>query len=150
MQDVPDQIAGSRSVVYFSDLIESELSEAAYSIATRELHGRKPKSKLRRDGRTRRRAKTLQRQLEGAWHETLGVLDWVSVQVGEVSAWVPTMMGYGLASNDAIHAATAAHADVRAMATLDFDYVRVPAKELTLYVRPDRVAASREERARLT
>lgn len=142
-----DNLAGS-STVYFSELLETELWEAAYTIAIRELHGKKHKAELRRDGRTRRRAVGLQQRLEASWRDTLDVLDWASLTVAEVGAWVPRMMKYGLASNDAVHAATAAHADVRAMATIDFDFVRVPQRYLTLYVRPDRVAASRKERAR--
>jgi predicted nucleic acid-binding protein len=125
-----DLLAGS--TVYFNELLETELGETAYTIAIRELHGTGRKSKLRIDGRTRRRAIRLQRQLEAAWRKTLGVLDWVSVSVGEVSAWVPEMMKYGLASNDAVHAATAAYADVRAMATTDFGFVRVPSRHLEL------------------
>lgn len=137
------------SIVYFSELLESELWEAGYSIACRELHPGQKKSKVRIDGRTRRRAERLQRELAEAWQETREALRWASIGVGEVAEWVPVMMSFGLASNDAVHAATAAYADVSAMATLDFGFVRVPKEFLTLYVPAERVTACRAERFRL-
>lgn len=89
------------STVYVSELLESELWETAYTIACRELRAGKPrgerktKEQQRRDGRTRIRAKRLQREIAAAWDEARSALSWVSISVGEVSAWVPTMMGYG-------------------------------------------------------
>jgi predicted nucleic acid-binding protein len=57
------------------------------------------------------------------------------------------MMAYGLASNDAIHGATAAVADVKDMATMDFHFSAVPASLLRLWVPDHRVRVCRQRRA---
>jgi len=107
-------MAVARTTVVFNRFLEPELWEAAYKIALKELHPGRHTKDLRQDLRTLRRAKTLQAEVEGAWRAVLTALDWVSVELSEVEAWVPEMMGYGLASYDAIHAATAMYTDVRA------------------------------------
>lgn len=137
------------STAYVSELLETELWETAYAIACRELQPRKKRQVARLDGRTRRRAKRLQQEMQEAWHAARDAMTWAAVGVGEVGEWVPKMMTYGLASNDAVHAATAAYADVKPMATTDFHFSRVPAALLTLYVPAERVRPCRDERGQL-
>jgi hypothetical protein len=61
------------TTVYFSELLEPELWEAAYGIAIRELHPKRDKTSARQDGRTRRRATRIQREMERAWDEAVRV-----------------------------------------------------------------------------
>jgi predicted nucleic acid-binding protein len=140
-------IAGAHSTVIFNRLLEPELWEAAYRIAIRERYPGRRASDVRHDGRTRQRAKTLQRRLEAAWNELLTALDWLAIEVGEVREWVPQLMARGLASYDAVHAATALYTDVRPFVTLDYHFSFISEHQLELYVPASRVRACRERRA---
>lgn len=132
--------------MFFNRLLEAELWEAAYQIALRELHPGKRASDVRHDGRTRRRGKRLRSQVEEAWDTVLNALDWVDTELVEVGPWVGEMMGYGLSSYDAVHAATAAYVDVRPFVTLDYHFSCVPQRYLELYVPTNRVAPCRKRR----
>ena len=68
------------------------------------------------------------------------------IEVSEVQEWVPGMMGYGLNSFDAVHAATAVYTGVRPFVTLDYHFSLVSEVELELYVPSNRVKACRDRR----
>jgi predicted nucleic acid-binding protein len=139
-------VGDSRATVVFNRFLEPELWEAAYKIALKELHPKKRAREVRHDRRTLHRARGLRDEVEDAWHRALRTFDWVVVDLAEVETWVPAMMGHGLTSYDAIHAATAIHADVRALVTLDYHFALVPARELQLWVPSSRVRPCRERR----
>jgi predicted nucleic acid-binding protein len=137
-------LAGSR--VIFNRFIETELWEVAYQIALKELHPKVSHRKVRLDRRTLKRARTLRNEVETAWEEALTTLDWLVVELDEVVDHVPALMGYGLTSYDAVHAATAVYADVRPFVTLDFHFASVPPSSLELWVSSGRVGPCRKRR----
>jgi predicted nucleic acid-binding protein len=139
-------IGDARSTAIFNRLLEPELSEASYKIALRELHPKKRLQDVRQDGRARRRANALRGEVQREWDVVLSALDSVLVDLAEVRASVPEMMGHGLTAYDAIHAATATYADVRALVTLDYHFALVPARELQLWVPSSRLRPCRERR----
>ena len=140
------EVAGARSTVFFNRLLEAELWEATFQIALKERH---PKDwrRYRSDGRARRRAERLLEQVETAWAAVLGTLDWVCIELDEVSDWVPDVMSsWGLASYDAVHAATVLFANAPALVTLDRHFGFVPEREFDLYVDAAAVRACRDRR----
>lgn len=58
------------------------------------------------------------------------------------------MTNYGLASYDAVHAATAIAADAEAIVTLDTGFALLPSSVLTIYTDRSRVTACRAKRRR--
>lgn len=139
-------IGDSRAIVLFNRFLEPELWEAVYKIALKELHPKKRARDVRHDRRILRRARDLREEVETAWRDVLGVIDSAVVDLAEVLAWVPRLMGQGLTSYDAIHAATAAYSDARALITLDYHFAFVPERELQLWVPASRVQPCRERR----
>lgn len=142
-----EDIATAESTIFFNRLLEAELWETAYVIALRELHPSRRARDVRHDGRARRRARRLREEVEIAWHEVLDAVAWVDVDLGEVAQWLPEMMGFGLSSYDAVHAATAACVDVLPFVTLDYHFSFVPQRQLELYVPANRVRPCRDRRA---
>jgi predicted nucleic acid-binding protein len=138
-------IADTGGIVYYNSLLEVELWEAAYATTLRALHGGRWRDR-RTDGRCRRPARRLRNRMEDAWNTALDALNAVRIEVSEVASVVPQMMGYGLGSSDAVHAATARYADVLPFVTLDFHFTHVPQRLLDLYVPEDRVRACRRSR----
>jgi predicted nucleic acid-binding protein len=138
--------AGSR--VHFNRLLELELWEAVYRIALKELRPGKRVRNVRHEPRALRRANALREEVETGWHEVLAALDAVSVDLGEVAAWVPQMMARGVSSYDAVHAATAIYVGVRPLVTLDYHFSLVPEATLELLVPRNRVRACRDQRGR--
>jgi predicted nucleic acid-binding protein len=133
--------------VIYNRFLEAELWETAYRIALKELHPKKRANEVRHDGRTIKRARTLRDEVDRAWEEVLSTLDSVVVELTEVSHWLPLLMGCGLSSYDAIHAATARYAGVQPFVTLDSHFARVPERTLQLWVPSDRVSVCRQRRA---
>ncbi len=58
------------------------------------------------------------------------------------------MTGYGLASYDAVHAASAIAAGARAIVTLDTGFALLPSAEIAIYTDRTRVASCRNKRPR--
>jgi predicted nucleic acid-binding protein len=93
--------------IRFSSMLELELAETAFQIALKENHPKDWK-RFRHDGRARRRAGRLMSGVEEAWVSVLAYVDYVRFDVDDVIEEVPRLMRtYGLASYDAVHAATA-------------------------------------------
>ena len=141
-----ENIGRARSKVFVNRFLELELWEAAYRIALREHHPKKRPRDARSSGAVLRRAKTLREEADAAWHDALSVLERVVVDLAEVQERVPSLMRHGLTSYDAVHAATAEHADVRPFVTLDYHFAAVPESELQLWVPTSRVRPCRERR----
>jgi predicted nucleic acid-binding protein len=79
----------------------------------------------------------------------LGSLPHISVRLGQVADSAPQIMTkYGLASYDAIHAASAVAAGAETMATTDTGFALLPASLLTVYTDRSRLASCRRKRPR--
>ncbi len=134
--------------IRFSSMLELELAETAFQIALKENHPKDWK-RFRHDGRARRRASRLMTGVEEAWTSVLAYLDYVRIDVDEVIEEVPRLMrAYGLASYDAVHAATALRTDPVAIVTTDVGFCALPAANTTIFTDASRVARCRELRAR--
>jgi predicted nucleic acid-binding protein len=138
--------AGSR--VHFNRLLELELWEATYRVALKELRRGRGARTVRHEPRALRRARAVREEVETAWRDVVTALDSVSVDLGDVAAWVPQMMAYGVSSYDAVHAATAVYLGVRPLVTLDYHFSLVPEAALELLVPRNRVRACRDRRSR--
>lgn len=142
-----DNIVRARSKVVVNRFLELELWEATYRIALRELHPKKRSRDARADHHALRRARALREEVEAAWRKVLSAFDRVVVELAEVQQRVPSLMGYGLTSYDAVHAATAGHANVWAFVTLDYHFAALPEADLQLWVPSSRVRPCRERRS---
>lgn len=132
--------------IYVNRLLNVELAEVAFKIAVVQQHGPKAWPAKRHDGRVRRLAGRLQRQLLTSWAQVLETVPHAVVELHEVADEIPPLMAaYGLGSYDAAHAATAEYVDAPLVAT-DVGFGRVEASRLTLYVDSSRVASARRHR----
>jgi predicted nucleic acid-binding protein len=128
-------------------LLRLELEETAFKIALKERHGR-DWVRRRHDGRALPRAARLASEILLAWETALESFVWAEVGIDDVDADVLRLMGrYGLASYDAVHAATANVTGVGALVTTDAGFAHVPETELILYVDSSRVRSCRDRRA---
>jgi PIN domain len=79
---------------------------------------------------------------------TIG-LPHLSVRLGQVPHSVPAfMIDHGLASYDAVHAASAIAAGAKAIVTTDTGFALLPASLLTVYTDRSRLASCRKKRPR--
>ncbi len=141
------RLVDAEAVVYFNRLLELELVEVAFKLAVVERHGKKAWPAKRNDGRVRRRAGRLAKDLLGAWADTLRFVPHLCIELEEVSADVPALMtAYGLGSYDAAHAATAIYTEVQGLVTTDAGFGAVPEDLLRLYVDDSRVRSCRRRR----
>jgi predicted nucleic acid-binding protein len=134
--------------VVTSELLRAELAETAFAIAMKERWAGKWRAH-RTDGRTRPRAGRLLNNTLARYDEMLGSLPHISVRLGQVADSAPQIMTkYGLASYDAIHAASAVAAGAETMATTDTGFALLPASLLTVYTDRSRLASCRRKRPR--
>ncbi len=147
-RDFLDRLIEFRPAVVTSDLVPVEVAEASFAIALKERWGRAWR-RHRSDGRARRRARRLLEDVNSRLRTLLTPLDHVSVSVASVvDAAVDIMSGYGLASYDAVHAASAITAGADAIVTTDTDFARLPASVLAIYTDRSRLASCRAKRPR--
>lgn len=140
-----DRLADAGTIVVFNELLEIELAEVAYQIALKERHPKNWK-RYRHDGRARRRANRLLTDVLSAWAQVLTAFDHARFALSDVKTQVPRLMtAHGLASYDAVHAATAAVAGVSAIVTTDAGFASLPAR-VELYVDASRVGPCRRFR----
>ena len=86
---------------------------------------------------------------EEAWASVLAYVDYVRIDVDDVIEEVPRLMRtYGLASYDAVHAATALRGDPVGIVTTDVGFCALPPASTTIFTDSTRVARCRELRAR--
>jgi predicted nucleic acid-binding protein len=112
-RDYLERLVVGDTFVIFNRLLELELAEAAYKIALKERFGKRRFMEMRGDGRALRRASRLAGLLRESWSDVLDTLAWGRVELSESIGLVPDLMKRGLASYDAVHAATALTTNVR-------------------------------------
>jgi len=142
------RIDESGVTVVTSELLRVELAETAFAIAMKERWGGRWRGH-RTDGRSRPRAGRLLNHTLSRYDEILGSLPHISVRVGQVPSSVPGfMIDHGLASYDAVHAASAIAAGAQTIVTLDTGFALLPSAQLTVYTDRSRLASCRKKRAR--
>lgn len=142
-----NRIDDSGVSITMSDLLPVELAEAVFAIALKERWGSRWRGH-RTDGRARRRAARLLNDAISRYETLLLSIDHFPVPIGDTAGTARSLMiGYGLASYDAVHAASAVAADAGAIVTLDTGFAFLPASLLTIYT-DSRLASCRGRRPR--
>jgi predicted nucleic acid-binding protein len=142
------RIDESGVTVVTSDLLVVELAEATFKNALKERWGRKWLTH-RTDGRSRRSCTQQLNHTIARYNDLLSSIDHFPVPLGDVTGAARVLMSnYGLASYDAIHAATAIGAGAKAIVTLDTGFALLPATELAVYTDRSRLASCRKKRGR--
>ncbi len=132
--------------VVTSELLRVELAEAAFAIALKERWAGQWR-RHRADGRARRRAARILTDTLQRYDEMLGATTHVSIQLERVVDMATTLMSeYGLASYDAVHAASAIAAGADAIATTDTGFALLPSALLSIYTDRSRIASCRNKR----
>lgn len=140
-------LVANDTTIFYNRLLEVELAEIAFKIAVKEQHGAGAWPRLRTDGRVRRRAGRLAKDLLESWEALLGTVPHLRVELDEVAGLVlKNMTSYGIASYDAAHAATAAFVGADGLVTNDAGFGHVDANKLALYVDASRVRSCRRHR----
>lgn len=141
-----ERLVEADTTVVTSELLPVELAEAAFAIALKERWGSDWR-RHRTDGRTRRRAERLLADVTVRHELLLSTVTHVPVPVGRVASAAATLMtGHGLASYDAVHAATAIAAGADAMVTTDTGFALLPSRLLPIYTDRSRLAPCRRKR----
>jgi predicted nucleic acid-binding protein len=131
-----------------SDLLPVELAEAAFAIALKERWGSRWRGH-RADGRVRRRATRFLNEAISRYEALLDRADHILVPLSDTTTEARNLMtGYGLASYDSVHAASAIAAGAEAIVTLDTGFALLPASMLTIYTDRSRLASCRSKRPR--
>lgn len=131
-----------------SELLRFELAEAVFAIALKERWGGKWR-RHRTDGRARRRAGRLLNDTLTRYDEILGAVRHISIPLGDTANLPETfMIDYGIASYDAIHAASAIAAGAEAIVTTDTGFALLPSSLLAIYTDRSRVVSCCRKRAR--
>ena len=134
--------------VVTSELLQVELAEAAFAIALKERWGRQWR-RHRTDGRVRRRGRRLLDEVAVRYELLVSSVPHVSVPLGRISAAAAAVMAdHGLASYDAVHAATAIATGSQAIVTTDTGFALLPASTLAIYIDRSRLAPARNKRPR--
>jgi predicted nucleic acid-binding protein len=142
------RIVESSVAVTTSDLLPVELAEAVFAIALKERWGSRWRGH-RTDGRARRRAGRLLDDTISRYETLLLYTDHFPVPVGDAASAARNLMtGYGLASYDAVHAASAVAAGADAIVTIDTGFALLPPSLLRVYTDRSRIASCRGKRPR--
>jgi predicted nucleic acid-binding protein len=142
------RIFDSGITIMTSELLRAELAEASFANAMKERWAGKWRAH-RADGRSRPRAGRLMSNTLARYDDLLESLPHISVRPGQVADSAPEIMTkYGLASYDAIHAASAIAAGAETMVTTDTGFALMPASLLSVYTDQNRVASCRKKRPR--
>jgi predicted nucleic acid-binding protein len=142
------RIFNSGVSVVTSDLLAVELAETAFAIAMKERWRGKWRAH-RTDGRSRPRAARLLNHTVTRYEALLSSMNHFPIPVRRVTADARTLMtDYGIASYDAVHAASAIAAGAEAMVTLDTGFAVLPSAQLAVYTDHSRLASCRKKRAR--
>ena len=138
--------SGVRAVT--SELLQVELAEAAFAIALKERWGRQWR-RHRSDGRVRRRGRRLLHEVSSRYELLLTAVPHIDVPLGRISAAAASVMAdHGLASYDAVHAATAVATGCQAIVTTDAGFALLPASTLAIYTDRSRLTSARNKRPR--
>ncbi len=137
------RIAESGVRVVTSDLLAVELAEATFANALKERWAGKWRAH-RTDGRSRRAGARKLSQTIARYDALLFSVNHLPIPVRRVTVQARALMNdYGLASYDAIHAASAIAAGAKAIVTLDTGFGLLPASLLTVYTDRSRVLRRR-------
>src|SRR5579862_2876518 len=146
--DFLDRVADRGVTLVTSELLAVELAEATFAIALKERWGRAWRGH-RTDGRARRPARARLDDALARYDALLASVDHVSVPLVQITQAAGTLMAaYGLASYDAVHAASAIVAGAEAIATLDTGFALLPADLLAIHTDRSRLASCRNKRPR--
>jgi predicted nucleic acid-binding protein len=138
--------AGTTLVI--SDLLEAELAEAVFGLPLSERWGRGWR-RYRIDGRTRRPARKHMADARKKYWQLIAPAEHVAAPISAViDQAVSLMSDYGLASYDAVHAATAIAAGAEGIATTDAGFGLLPSSLLTIYTDRSRLVSCRAKRPR--
>jgi predicted nucleic acid-binding protein len=97
----------------------------------------------------RRRAGRLLNDTISRYETVLRSIDHIPVPIADTAGAARRLMtGYGLASYDAVHAASAVLADAGAIVTIDTGFAFLPPSLLTVYTDCSRLASCRSKRPR--
>jgi predicted nucleic acid-binding protein len=147
-KDFLDRVADAGVTLVTSELLAVELAEAVFAIALKARWGGAWRAH-RTDGRTRRRARQLLNETSARYDALLSSLDHVSIPIGQIThAAAALMTDWGLASYDAVHAASAIAAGAQAIATTDTGFALLPASLLMIQTDRSRLASCRAKRPR--
>jgi predicted nucleic acid-binding protein len=131
-----------------SELLEVELAEAVFAITLKERWGRSWRQH-RTDGRTRRRARSALAAATTRYELLRSSQTHISVPVGQVTSAAATLMtDYGLASYDAVHAASAIAASAETIVTTDTGFALLPGSLLAIHTDRSRLTSCRDKRPR--
>ncbi|MHB8658545.1 MAG: type II toxin-antitoxin system VapC family toxin [Solirubrobacteraceae bacterium] len=141
-----DRIRELGVTVVTSELVAVELAEAVVQIVLKERWGRQWRQH-RDDGRTRRRSRRPLSSTLRRYELILSSLPHISIPLGDVAEQAAELMvDYGLASYDAVHAATAIAAGAEAIVTIDTGFALLPSRMLAIYTDRSRVPSCRAKR----
>ena len=118
----------------YNRLLEIELADTASKLAVAEIHAGNVWDRWATDGRVRRRAGRIAKDMLDAFHAVVALVPSICVELEEVVDAVPNdMRRWGLRSNDAVMARTALYAASGVLVTNDKGLARVPEAQLRLY-----------------
>lgn len=141
-----ERLVEAETTVVTSDLLDVELAEAAFAIALKERWGRDWR-RHRTDGRARRRGRRLLAEVTSRYDLLLSSVAHIPVPVGRVARAAAILMtDHGLASYDAVHAASAIAAGAEAMVTTDTGFALLPSVLLPIYTDRSRIGSCRRKR----
>jgi len=140
------RIFDSGVAVVTSDLLAIELAESAFAIALKERWGGRWRGH-RTDGRSRRPATWRLNDTVTRYEALLSPVNHLPIPVRRVTADARVLMAdYGIASYDAVHAASAIAAGAEAIVTLDTGFALLPANQLMMYTDRSRLTSCRPKR----
>ncbi|WP_205620874.1 type II toxin-antitoxin system VapC family toxin [Intrasporangium chromatireducens] len=145
--DFMTRLVDGQSLLIHNRLMEIEFVEVAFKLAVKERHGSKGWPAKRSDGRVRRRAGRLTSDMLSSWKEIKSTTPNLQIELAEVADEVPGIMRkWGLASYDAVHAASAIYGAGGSLVTFDAGFGSVPEKDLQVYIERSRVRSCRIRR----
>jgi predicted nucleic acid-binding protein len=143
-----ERLVAEEVTVVVSELLEVELAEVTFRIALTERWGRAWR-RHRTDGRVRRRGQRLLDDVQGRYRLLLDAVTEAPIPLAPVAGSAARLMtDCGLASYDAVHAATAVAAGADAIVTTDSGFGLLPPSLLAIYTNRRHLAACRALRPR--
>jgi predicted nucleic acid-binding protein len=140
------RIFDSGVTVVTSDLLAVELAESAFAITLKERWGGRWRGH-RTDGRSRRPATRRLNHTVMSYEALLSPVNHLPIPVRRVTADARVLMtDFGIASYDAVHAASAIAAGAEAIVTLDTGFALLPSTQLAIYTDRSRVTSCRNKR----
>jgi predicted nucleic acid-binding protein len=141
-----EHLTQAGTTIVFNRLLELEMPQAIRYIAERDAT--RTRGAAARDGRLRRRARTMHTTATGDWAGYLDTVEWIRTEVEEVVPMIePVMYSTGLSSYDSVMASTAIMHRCTAIVTFDASFGGVHEVDMPLLVTaPSKVVAMRSLR----